>query len=146
MRRYWLLFAQTVTIVLGIYVVIAALRPAWTGRAPTQVGGVVPVLQAPGGGPAPASYRDAAGRAMPAVVNILTSKALRETHPLLSQEVLNQYHTDSTRISFVLFDEIEKASDALWQLLLGILDKATLTLGDNRRVDFSRSIVNPAQL
>ena len=42
---------------------------------------------------------------------------------------------------FVLFDEIEKASDSLWQLLLGILDKATLTLGDNRRVDFSRTIV-----
>jgi ATP-dependent Clp protease ATP-binding subunit ClpA len=41
----------------------------------------------------------------------------------------------------VLFDEIEKASDALWNLLLGILDKATLTLGDNRRVDFSRSLI-----
>ena len=61
----------------------------------------------------------------------------RETHPLLSQEVLNQYHTEKVKLSFVLFDEIEKASDALWNLLLGILDKATLTLGDNRRVDFS---------
>src|SRR5918998_4734149 len=65
----------------------------------------------------------------------------RETHPLLSQEVLNQYHTDTTKISFVLFDEIEKASDALWNLLLGILDKATLTLGDNRKVDFSRAMI-----
>jgi len=65
----------------------------------------------------------------------------RETHPLLSQEVLNQYHTDKLKLSFVLFDEIEKASDALWNLLLGILDKATLTLGDNRRVDFSRTMV-----
>jgi len=65
----------------------------------------------------------------------------RETHPLLSQEVLNQYHTDKIKISFVLFDEIEKASDALWNLLLGILDKATLTLGDNRRVDFSRAMI-----
>src|SRR5580692_12658931 len=65
----------------------------------------------------------------------------RETHPLLSQEVLNQYHTDKLKISFVLFDEIEKASDALWNLLLGILDKATLTLGDNRRVDFSRAMI-----
>jgi ATP-dependent Clp protease ATP-binding subunit ClpB len=65
----------------------------------------------------------------------------RETHPLLSQEVLNQYHTDRVKISFVLFDEIEKASDALWNLLLGILDKATLTLGDNRRVDFSRAMI-----
>src|SRR5215813_12235536 len=65
----------------------------------------------------------------------------RETHPLLSQEVLNQYHTDTMKISFVLFDEIEKASDALWNLLLGILDKATLTLGDNRKVDFSRAMI-----
>jgi ATP-dependent Clp protease ATP-binding subunit ClpB len=65
----------------------------------------------------------------------------RETHPLLSQEVLNQYHTEKFKLSFVLFDEIEKASDALWNLLLGILDKATLTLGDNRRVDFSRALI-----
>lgn len=65
----------------------------------------------------------------------------RETHPLLSQEVLDQYHSDKIQLSFVLFDEIEKASDSLWNLLLGILDKATLTLGDNRRVDFSRSLI-----
>src|SRR5579872_5493149 len=65
----------------------------------------------------------------------------RETHPLLSQEVLNQYHTDQVKISFVLFDEIEKASDSLWNLLLGILDKATLTLGDNRKVDFSHAMI-----
>jgi ATP-dependent Clp protease ATP-binding subunit ClpA len=65
----------------------------------------------------------------------------RETAPFLSQEVLNQYHTETMKLSFVLFDEIEKASDALWNLLLGILDKGTLTLGDNRKVDFSRSII-----
>jgi len=65
----------------------------------------------------------------------------RETHPLLTQEVLNQYHTEKCKVSFVLFDEIEKASDALWNLLLGILDKETLTLGDNRGVDFSRALI-----
>ena len=65
----------------------------------------------------------------------------RETHPLLSQEVLQQHYTDKIKLSFVLFDEIEKASDSLWNLLLGILDKATLTLGDNRRVDFSRAMI-----
>src|SRR5947199_4243350 len=65
----------------------------------------------------------------------------RETHPALSQEVLNQFHTDKVKLSFVLFDEIEKASDALWNLLLGILDKATLTLGDNRKVDFSSAMI-----
>ena len=65
----------------------------------------------------------------------------RETHPLLSQEAIDQFQTDKLKLSFVLFDEIEKASDALWNLLLGILDKATLTLGDNRRVDFSRCMI-----
>jgi ATP-dependent Clp protease ATP-binding subunit ClpB len=65
----------------------------------------------------------------------------RETHPLLTQEALNQWHTDKLKLSILLFDEIEKASDALWQLLLGMLDKATLTLGDNRRVDLSQCII-----
>src|SRR3984893_13754757 len=65
----------------------------------------------------------------------------RETHPALSQEALNQHHTEKVKLSLVLFDEIEKASDALWNLLLGILDKGILTLGDNRRVDFSSSMV-----
>src|SRR6266404_1407555 len=65
----------------------------------------------------------------------------RDTAPVLTQENLDRYHTEDTKVSLVLFDEIEKASDSLWQLLLGILDKATLTLGDNRRVDFSKTIV-----
>ena len=65
----------------------------------------------------------------------------RETHPLLTQEALNQWHTDKLKLTLLLFDEIEKASDALWQLLLGILDKATLTLGDNRRVDLSHCLI-----
>ena len=65
----------------------------------------------------------------------------RETHPLLTQEALNQWHSETLKLSILLFDEIEKASDSLWQLLLGILDKATLTLGDNRRVDLSQCII-----
>jgi ATP-dependent Clp protease ATP-binding subunit ClpB len=65
----------------------------------------------------------------------------RETSPLFTQENLDRFHTEDTKLSLVLFDEIEKASDSLWRLLLGILDKATLTLGDNRRVDFSRSLI-----
>ena len=65
----------------------------------------------------------------------------RETHPLITQEALAANHTDKLKLSFLLFDEIEKASDALWQLLLGILDKATLTLGDNRRVDLSQTVI-----
>ena len=65
----------------------------------------------------------------------------RETQPMLSQQTLNQHHTDRVKMSFLLFDEIEKASDSLWHLLLGILDKGTLTLGDNRRVDFSQTLI-----
>src|SRR5580692_5135857 len=65
----------------------------------------------------------------------------RETHPLITQEELAKHHTEKLKLSFLLFDEIEKASDALWQLLLGILDKATLTLGDNRRVDLSQTMI-----
>jgi ATP-dependent Clp protease ATP-binding subunit ClpA len=65
----------------------------------------------------------------------------RETHPLLTQEALDQWHTPSLQLSVLLFDEIEKSSDTLWNLMLGILDKAELTLGDNRRVDFSKVII-----
>ena len=65
----------------------------------------------------------------------------RETKALLSQENLDEHHAADSKISFLLFDEIEKASDALWNLLLGILDKAVLTLGDNKRTDFSKAMI-----
>src|SRR5215475_8872940 len=65
----------------------------------------------------------------------------RETQPLLTQEAIDQFQTEQAPITFVLFDEIEKANEALWQLLLGILDKATLTLGDGRRIDLSRCVM-----
>ena len=65
----------------------------------------------------------------------------RETHPVFTQEAINQWHTDRLRLTLILFDEIEKASDALWQLLLGILDKGLLTLGDNRRIDMSCCVI-----
>src|SRR6267143_6830353 len=65
----------------------------------------------------------------------------RETHPLITQEELDKSHREHLKLSFLLFDEIEKASDALWQLLLGMLDKATLTLGDNRKVDLSQTVI-----
>ncbi len=65
----------------------------------------------------------------------------RETHPLLTQEALEEFHTKKLELSILLFDEIEKSSDTLWNLLLGILDKASLTLGDNRRIDFRKVII-----
>src|SRR2546426_11563783 len=67
----------------------------------------------------------------------------RATHPLITQEALAQHHTGGLKLSFLLFDEIEKASNGLWQLLLGILDKATLTLGDNRRGDLLATVIFP---
>ncbi|HZP63238.1 MAG TPA: AAA family ATPase [Terriglobales bacterium] len=63
------------------------------------------------------------------------------TPPLLTQEALSRWYTESLKLSLLLFDEIEKASEALWQLLLGILDKATLTLGDNSQVDLSKCLI-----
>ncbi|MDB5749367.1 MAG: 2-alkenal reductase [Massilia sp.] len=97
-RRLWLLFAQTVTVALALYFVVAALRPDWLGRPPVQVpvgpgASAVPVLQAQSGPPT-ASYREAAGRAMPAVVNILTSKASRETHPILKDPFFRRFFGD----------------------------------------------------
>jgi serine protease DegQ len=98
MRRFWLLFAQTVTIALGLYVVLLAMRPGWLGSDAPRLsanapGSPVAVLLAPAQ-PAPGSYRDAAGRAMPAVVNILTSKALRQNHPLLRDPLFRKFFGD----------------------------------------------------
>jgi serine protease DegQ len=98
MKRYWLVFAQTVTIALGLYFVVAVMRPDWLGRQVTQVqvgAGTrsVPVLQA-APSPVPGSFREAAGRAMPAVVNVLTSKALRDAHPVLKDPFFKKFFGD----------------------------------------------------
>lgn len=98
MRRFWLLFAQTVTIALGLYAVLQALHPAWLGNVAPRLQAMSPatpvaVLQAPVL-PAAGSYREAAGRAMPAVVNILTSKALPQNHPLLRDPFFRRFFGD----------------------------------------------------
>ena len=64
-----------------------------------------------------------------------------QTPPVLSQDAINRWHTDKLKLTLLLFDEIEKASYTLWQLLLGILDKASLTLGDNSHVDLSHCLI-----
>jgi serine protease DegQ len=90
MRRFWLLFAQTVTIGLGLYFVFTLVRPA----ARIEVAGkTATVMQAP---PLPVggSYRDAAARAMPAVVNIVTTKAIRPNHPLLRDPFFRKFFGD----------------------------------------------------
>ena len=98
LRRLWLLFAQVVTVALALYFVVATMRPDWLAHTPVQVpvgpgARTVPVLQAPSGAPT-ASYREAAGRAMPAVVNILTSKASREAHPILKDPFFRRFFGD----------------------------------------------------
>lgn len=98
LRRYWLLFAQAVTVALAAWFVVAAMRPEWLERTPDSVavgtpGNPVPMLQAPpraAGG----SFRNAAAKAMPAVVNIYTSKASRQSHPLLKDPFFRRFFGD----------------------------------------------------
>ena len=65
----------------------------------------------------------------------------RETHPLLTQAKLSSMTSERSTISIVLFDEVEKAAPTLQKLLLGVLDKASLRLGDNNVVNFERSLI-----
>src|SRR5579872_2030525 len=65
----------------------------------------------------------------------------RETQPILTQQKLNSVTSEKSVLSIVLFDEIEKAAPSMTRLLLGVLDKATLRLGDNTAVSFEKSLV-----
>src|SRR5471032_1917650 len=101
MRRLWLLFAQRVTVVLALYCVYAAVRPDGVLRVASRVEAIGSVasgpalVQATGSALAPGSYRNAAARAMPAVVNILASKALRRRHrPLLRDPFFKKFFGD----------------------------------------------------
>lgn len=65
----------------------------------------------------------------------------RETQPLITQQKLNAATSESSNLALVLFDEIEKAAPSMTRLLLGVLDKATLRLGDNTSVNFERTLI-----
>jgi ATP-dependent Clp protease ATP-binding subunit ClpB len=65
----------------------------------------------------------------------------RETTPYFSQTNLERFRTPELDFTFLLFDEVEKASDTLWSLLLGILDKGRLSLGDNTEVDMTKTVI-----
>jgi ATP-dependent Clp protease ATP-binding subunit ClpA len=65
----------------------------------------------------------------------------RETQPMLSQQKLSGVTSEGSNLSLVLFDEIEKAAPSMTRLLLGVLDKAVLRLGDNTSVNFERSMI-----
>jgi ATP-dependent Clp protease ATP-binding subunit ClpA len=65
----------------------------------------------------------------------------RETQPMLTQQKLSGVTSEGSNLSLVLFDEIEKAAPSVTRLLLGVLDKAVLRLGDNTSVNFERSMI-----
>ncbi|MES2264783.1 MAG: Do family serine endopeptidase [Pseudomonadota bacterium] len=101
MRRLWLLFAQTVTVVLALYFVYTAMRPD-LGALPARIGqlgkGARPAaLLEASGAPSPGSYRAAAALAMPAVVNVLTSKTPHRKHPLMRDPFFKKFFGDRDR-------------------------------------------------
>lgn len=101
MQRLWLLFAQTVTIGLAIWFIVASLKPEWAAGIPRTAPAVrsnssVPMLEAPAGQPpTQGSYRNAAKRAMPAVVNIYTTKGARQpAHPFMDDPLFRKFFGD----------------------------------------------------
>ena len=95
MRRFWLLFAQTVTIALALYFVYGALRPASRVQQLGSPAKPVPVVETASSSLAPGSYRDAAARAMPAVVNILTLQVpKRGAQPLARDPFFKRFFGD----------------------------------------------------
>jgi len=95
MRRFWLLFAQTVTIALALYFVYGALRPASRVQQLGSPAKPVPVVETASSSLAPGSYRDAAARAMPAVVNILPLQVpKRGAHPLARDPFFKRFLGD----------------------------------------------------
>lgn len=65
----------------------------------------------------------------------------RETQPWLTQQKVNAASSDACDVSLVLFDEVEKAAPSMTRLLLGILDKAALRLGDGTTVNFEKTLI-----
>ena len=100
LRKFWLLFAQAVTLCLALLFVIATLRPDLIPRTNGRAGGSVIVTQettTPLVGPRVATYADAAKKAMPAVVNIYTSKEVRSRNPLADDPALRRYFPEFER-------------------------------------------------
>ncbi|MGN6388038.1 MAG: Do family serine endopeptidase [Burkholderiaceae bacterium] len=101
MRRLWLLFAQTVTVGLAIWFIVAALKPQWTGSLSGKTPSVpvttsqVPMREAAIAAPGDGSYRNAATRAMPSVVNIFTSKeAPQPRNPFMDDPFFRKFFGD----------------------------------------------------
>ena len=98
MRRLWLLFAQAATIALAILLIVNTLKPEWINNLPFPTKGLhlttstVPIKQAPVSLVAPGSYREAAKHAMPSVVNIFTTKEIRQpTNPFFNDPLFRHF-------------------------------------------------------
>ncbi|MFC5472923.1 Do family serine endopeptidase [Paraherbaspirillum soli] len=100
MRRFWLLFAQTVTIGLAIWFIVTTLKPDWASGSlasfPLHIASShVTLHEVAPGTPTPGSYREASRRAMPSVVNIFTSKeAKQRSSPFLEDPLLRKFFGD----------------------------------------------------
>jgi len=98
MRRLWIIFAQTATVCLALFFVVATLKPEWLPAKPPNPVALVQqqVTPAPASGAQRAdSYHDAVSRAMPAVVNVFTSKEVRvRRNPLLNDPVFRRFFGD----------------------------------------------------
>ncbi len=100
MRRLWLLFAQIVTVALALWFIVATLKPEWLSRSPASISlqsTTVPVREADEAAPSPqTSYRAASQRAMPAVVNIFTTKtAKQQQHPFGDDPLFRRFFGDN---------------------------------------------------
>jgi serine protease DegQ len=110
MRRLWLLFAQTATVGLAIWFIVTTLKPEWAARLSDgayrtrSISSSVAVLEAPANAaPAQGSYRDAAKRAMPSVVNIFTTKEAKQPkNPLMEDPFFRKFFGEQEEKQFSL--------------------------------------------
>jgi serine protease DegQ len=99
LRKFWLLFAQACTLCLAALFVVSTLRPDLLPRVTTHQGSIIVTQETatPVSGTKVASYADAAKKAMPAVVNIYTSKDVRSRNPLADDPLFRRYFPELDR-------------------------------------------------
>ena len=99
LRKFWLLFAQACTVCVAVLFIVSTLRPDLLQRLGGRVGNVIVTQEArtPVTGAPVVTYADAARKAMPAVVNIYTSKDVRTRNPLSDDPVFKRFFPDLAR-------------------------------------------------
>jgi Do/DeqQ family serine protease len=98
MRNLWLIFAQAATVAVGALFVVTTLKPEWLARSSFPGPQVVELRQATSAASLPAratSYSDAVRRAVPAVVNVSTSKEIKsQRHPFIDDPLFRHFFGD----------------------------------------------------